>query len=338
MNTACGMERPLDRSFKAPPVASDKVRRRAQGGPFRLAKPAKCPWVLLQVLAAFLLTLSILHLPTLAATTDPVVPGDMVFIDNGQVRLGVKQTSGAGIAWFSLSGTNRNLINHWDRGRLIQQSYYGDTDGSLWNQQPWRWNPVQGGDWKGKPATVLDLQSTTNTLYARSWARHWAAGNELTNVVFEQWITLSGKTAHVHFKMTYSGDHAHEVHDHEIPAFFVAPDLNTLVLYAGDKPWTHDALHRYIPGWPNEGRAMTENWAAYVGTNGIGIGAYVPVATNLTCYRFGDGREDHGSCSYFAPLTRFAITPGKVFEYDLHLAIGTADEIRATFGKLRPAR
>ena len=53
-------------------------------------------------------------------------PADYLFLDNGQVRLGVKKSSGAGIAWFSMSGSERNLINHWDRGRLVQQSYYGD--------------------------------------------------------------------------------------------------------------------------------------------------------------------------------------------------------------------
>ncbi len=285
------------------------------------------PFLLL--LLAFAIGLSPARLR--AATSDPAIPGDLVFLDNGLIRLGVKKSSGAGIAWFSLAGTNRNLINHWDRGRLVQQSYYGDPDGSLWNGKPWNWNPVQGGDWKGKSANVLELRATTNTLYARSLARHWAAGTELTNVVFEEWITLTGRLAHVRFRMTYSGTNSHRPSTHEIPAVFVAPDLDTLVLHDGDKPWTGAALHRSKPGWPNESRAMTENWAAYVGTNGIGLGVHVPIATNLTCYRFGDGREDHGSCSYFAPVTRFAITPGKVFEYDLHLAIGTVEEMRATF-------
>ena len=259
----------------------------------------------------------------------------MVFLDNGQIRLGVKKSSGAGVAWFSLSGTNRNLVNHWDRGRLIQQSYYGEPDGSLWNKQPWSWNPVQGGDWQGIPATVLELRNTTNTLYARSWARHWASGEELTNVVFEESITLTGLVAHIHFKMTYSGTNAHPERDHEIPAIFVAPNLDRLVLYDGKRPWTGDAVNESKPGWPNEPRTMTENWAAYVGTNGSGIGAYVPIASRLTCYRFGDGREDHGSCSYFAPLIKFAITPGKVFGYDLYLTAGTVPEMRERFGQIR---
>lgn len=265
-------------------------------------------------------------------------PADYLFLDNGQVRLGVKKSSGAGIAWFSMSGSERNLINHWDRGRLVQQSYYGEKDGSLWDKQPWTWNPVQGGDWKGKPATVLELRNTKDTLYSRSRARHWASGVELTNVVFEQWITLTGTVAHVRFRMTHSGTETHPVSDHEIPAIFVAPDLETLVLYDGDKPWTGGALHRSKPGWPNEARSMTEHWAAYVDRTDFGLGAYVPEATRLTCYRFGDGRADHGACSYLAPLTRFAVTPRKVFTYDVYLAIGKTDALRDRFSRLRSER
>jgi hypothetical protein len=260
---------------------------------------------------------------------------DFLFVDNGQVRMGVKKSSGAGIAWFSESKSDRNVINHWDRGRLIQQSYYGEHDGSMWDKIPWSWNPVQGGDWRGNPAKVLELKSGPDSLYAKSQGKHWASGAELPEVVFEEWINLTGKVAHVRFKMTYQGTIEHPERDHEIPAVFLEPDLDQLVLYAGDKPWTADTLSQSKPGWPNESRKMSENWAAYVGKDGWGVGAYIPVASRLTCYRFGDGRADHGSCSYFAPLTKFAITPGKVFEYDLYLTLGTVGQMRDRFGEIR---
>jgi hypothetical protein len=272
-----------------------------------------------------------------AGAADNRSTNDFLFIDNGQLRLGVNRAWGAGIAWFSESD-GRNLVNHWDHGRLIQQSYYGEKDGSLWNKTPWKWNPVQGGDWRGHPARVLEVKSGTNWIHARSQAKHWASGADLTNVVLEEWIGLTGTVATVRFKMTYSGTNAHPARDHEIPAFFVEPDLETLILYDGTEPWTNGALHRSKPGWPNESRHITEHWAAYVGTNDWGIGAYVPEAGRLTCYRFGDGRADHGSCSYFAPLTNFAITPGKVFEYDLYLTIGSAGEIRRRFSRMHSRR
>jgi hypothetical protein len=185
---------------------------------------------------------------------------------------------------------------------------------------------------------VLELRVDKTSLYAKTQPRHWANGAELSEVTMEEWITLDGRVAHVRFKMTYTGQHRHAVADQEIPAFFAEPDLSTLVLYDGGKPWTGDAVSRSMPGWPNEGRRMAENWACYVDKNDFGVGAYVPVAEKLTCYRYQGGKS---SCSYFAPLTRFSVIPGFSFEYDLYLTVGTSKEIRDCFTRLherKPAK
>ena len=255
-----------------------------------------------------------------------------VFIDNGLLRLGVKKTSGASIGWLSLSGSKRNLINHFDHGRLVQQSYYGNPDGSKWAGKPWRWNPVQGGDWQGNAAKVLELNATATTLDSKTMPRQWAGGGSAADVVMEQRIVLTGRVARVTFTMRYNGAMAHRRADHEVPAVFVEPDMATLVLYDGDKPWTGGAVSRSKPGWPNEKRKMTENWAAYVDDKDFGVGALVPATTTLTCYSYKAGNS---SCSYFAPLKNFAITPGIVFEYEVFLTVGTSSEIRETFRQLQ---
>ncbi len=262
---------------------------------------------------------------------------DFEFIDNGQLRLGVKKSSGAGIAYLALSATRDNVINHWDRGRLVQQSYYGAKDGSMWDKQSWRWNPVQGGGWRHEPARVLELKTERTSIYAKTMAKRWATGEDLPEVIFEEWISLTGKLAHVRFKMTYTGTNAHPKIHHELPAVFVEPQFETLLVYEGAKPWTGEVVKRARPGWPNESRQFTEHWAAYVNTNDFGLGAFVPVADTLTCYRFGDGKREHGSCSYFAPLKSFAITPGLAFQYDVWLTIGTGQEIRERFSVLAQA-
>jgi hypothetical protein len=249
------------------------------------------------------------------------------YLDNGKLRIGVKVSSGAAIGWLSLSKSTRNLLNHWDHGRLVQQSYYGDDDGSVWDKQPWRWNPVQGGDYKGTAARVLQLKQTKTTLYAKSMGRNWAGCADLPETIFEQWITLSGDVAHVKYRLTYSGTKSHASRHHEIPAIFLEPDLETLVIGGNEAA-------RSKPGWPNESRKLPEHWAAYIDKDEFGVGARVPIADELTCYRFGDGKPEHGSCSYFAPLTRFAITPGLVFTYDLSLTCGTLTQIRARFHKV----
>src|SRR5436305_13312156 len=97
---------------------------------------------------------------------------DLVFIDNGELRLGVKKSSGAGIAYLALSATGENVINHWDRGRLVQQSYYGAKDDSMWNKQPRRWNPAQGGDWHGNSERALEYDPSRNSPYASSMTKH----------------------------------------------------------------------------------------------------------------------------------------------------------------------
>ena len=270
----------------------------------------------------------------LAAAPAERSTNDFVFIDNGELRLGVKKSSGAGIAYLALSATGENVINHWDRGRLVQQSYYGAKDGSFWDKKPWVWNPVQGGGWKNEPAQVLQLKAEGASLYAKTMAKHWATGTDLPDVIFEQWIALTGRVAHVKFRMTYTGTNAHPKTTHELPAVFVEPQYDTLFVYEGTNAWGGGAVNRSKPGWPNESRKFTERWAAYVNTNNFGVGAFVPVADTLTCYRFGDGRREHGSCSYFAPLTSFAITPGLKFEYDVWMTIGSATDIRRRFSAI----
>ncbi len=274
---------------------------------------------------------------------DPkVLQAEWEFIDNGHIKVGIKRASGAAIGWVSPSGAEKNLVNHFDRGRLIQQSYYGKADGSFWDKQPWHWNPVQGGHYRGRGAPVEELKVDGATLYAKSTPLHWATGEVLSDCAMEQTIKLIEAVAHVHYRFTYNGKEQHDVRDQEIPAVFLEPEYKQLVLYAGDRPWgagrgageLDPKLDRTIPGWPNESRKITEHWAAYVDESGFGLGAYVPVANELTCYRFGDGRRENGACSYFAPLTRFAIGPGFVWEYDVYLTVGLEADIRQRFFKL----
>ncbi len=277
---------------------------------------------------------------------DPATPPnpneEWSYLANGKIKVGIKRSSGAAIGWLSLAESDQNLVNHFDRGRLIQQSYYGDADGSMWAKQPWNWNPVQGGHYLGSGAPVTELQITEQKIYAKSTPLHWATGEQLTDCTMEQTITLDEFVAHVRYRFTYSGQREHSIRDQEVPAVFLEPQYKHLVLYSGEQPWRagqlDNQLDRTIPGWPNERREITENWAAYVDDNDFGLGAYVPVAEQLTCYRFGNGRREQGACSYFAPIVRFAIKPGLTWEYDLYLTVGTQADIRARFQAIQKSQ
>jgi hypothetical protein len=272
------------------------------------------------------------------AQAEPPPEAKEKFLSNGQVKIGVDLSSGGSIFWFSELPADRNLLNHFDRGRFVQQSYYGKPDGSVWVDKPWRWNPVQGGDYKGKPARVLETREEKGSLYVKSVPVNWAGGQDVEECRMEEWITLKENIATIRFRFTYSGTEAHPPAHQELPAVFMDLALADLVCYSGDKPWTGAPLSKDRPGWPNENRTATEEWAGYVAADGRGLGVYFPGSKELTCYRYAgpDGPKGAG-CSYFAPVRTMEINPGFVHDYTIHLTIGTAQEMRERFALLRKA-
>ena len=261
----------------------------------------------------------------------PAAPPEWVYVENGTLKLGVRKDAGACIG-FLAGADGRNVLNSFDHGRFVQQSFYGDSDGSMWGDKPWRYNPVQGGDYHGHAATVLEFKVEGAKLYAKTQPRQWASGADVPEMVMEEWITLEADAAHIHYKMTYTGQQSHQARDHEIPAIFVEPEFDTMALYDGTAPWTNAPLTRRQPGFPNESAKLTENWAAWVDAKNWGVGAYVPATTNATCYRYRGG--GNSNCSYHAPVIHLALTPGKIFEYDVWLVLGPLETIRAHIAEI----
>jgi hypothetical protein len=274
-----------------------------------------------------------------AFAANPKVASDSRFLENGKIKIGVDMTSGGAIFWFSELPDGPNLLNHADRGRFIQQSYYGKKDGSNWAGKPWRWNPVQGGHYQGKPAKLLESKITDTSLYTKSIPINWAGGELLEECRMEQWISLRDKVASIRFRFAYDGKEEHPPCHQELPAVFIDYALPDLAYYKGDKPWTGQALQRDRPGWPNEQRQVDEEWAAFVGSDGRGVGVFFPGTKLITCYRHpGPAGPTGGGCSYFAPIRTMAIKPGFRHDYRIHLTIGTPEEMREVFKPLRPAQ
>jgi hypothetical protein len=257
-----------------------------------------------------------------------------VYLDDGVLRLGVNENAGAAIGWFSASGSAHNLLNTYDVGRYVQQSFYGDGDGSDWNGKPWVYNPVQGGSWKNKASELLESGQEKGVYHAKTRPRHWATGELLDEVTMEEWIWLEAGTARLRFKMSYQGEKTFKTRHQELPAFFVKASLETLVICPeGPTAWSGAELKRLHPGFPNEYAKVSEPWAAWVDQAGQGVGILFPGTTQLTCYRVRQGNEK-ADCSYLAPIRSFALTPGTVVDYTVVLALGSAEELRARFKTL----
>lgn len=253
-----------------------------------------------------------------------------VYLDNGHIRLGVNMSAGACVGWFSHSHSSDNVLNAYDVGRYVQQSYYGNADSSDWNGKPWRYNPVQGGSWRNEPALVIESREEKDQLYAKIRPRHWATGELLKEVEMEQWLRLDGGLARLKYKMSFSGTEEHKPYHQELPALFVKPSLDTLIFVSRD-----GQLTRKQPGFPNEMIRFSDPWLAWVDAKDNGLGIFCPYSKEATSYRVREGNQ--GDVSYVAPLQTFALKPGLVFEYEVVLALGTVEQIRSVFEKLRKA-
>ncbi len=262
---------------------------------------------------------------------------DWIWLGNRDLKVGLLRSSGGAIGWLSAAGASRSLVNSFDRGRLVQQSWYGREDGSNWNGRPWRWNPVQGGDWKGRSATILKQSVTESTATIETQPVHWAAGSDITDALMTQQISLQGPLVRIDYRFQYRGEVEHPACHQELPAVFTDPEYSQLAVCTSDRPWTGAPLHYRTPGWPNEYVPMTEHWAALLNRDGQGLGCCVPRASQLTCYRAGQGSAKDGACSYFAPIDTIAVTAGFDMQWTVWLTLGDVTQIRQRFAALQPS-
>jgi hypothetical protein len=279
-----------------------------------------------------------LLIPIAAYCQNLEVRPDVQTIKNEQIELGFDMNRGGSICHLSSHDNKVNVINHYDNGRFVQQSYYGDHDGSKWNDKPWRWNAVQGGSFDGKPSKVISSRFSQTTSNIVTQPTHWATGEPITDAEMSTSATVEGKLAHVTYRFTYNGRNHYKPTHQELPAVFADASLKTLVFYAGASPWQECDLTRVTPGWPNKSHDVDEHWAAYVNGEDWGLGVYSPRMKHITSYRFPEDGSDNprgNACSYFAPIETFAIEPNFDLKYDVWLTIGSVAEIRNSFKEVR---
>ena len=253
-----------------------------------------------------------------------------------------------------------NLVNMHDEGRLIQQSYYGVfyyeetyVEGGYLGVEGVAYNPVQGGDVKGRDSRIIDFVIEDNYIYIKAQPLDWPLVNSLTPSYMENKYVMEDEYVYVFNRFVDFSGWKHPLLDQELPALYTINVLDTFVWYDGGKPWTGDALST-ITDWsrvdPNTNKSShylqlketnTETWSALInGETGYGVGIYVPNTDLILTMRYLSGQKGSNQgkgnpCSYISPLARIAFKSFEPIEYSYLLTAGGINEIRDVFTKNR---
>lgn len=211
-----------------------------------------------------------------------------VLTADGDVQVGLDYSKKEGA---KLLSDSVNLINIYDKGREVQQSYYADvyeeqgyTRGRYESiDREWPYNPVQGGDQDDNSSQIIDFRVEENQLYVKVRAMDWGQHNSTTKSYMENWYSLSDdqlivKNRFVDWNGFGKSDSAI---NSEIPAVYFAQAFDTFVTYDGNAPWSAGELDRQgeLGSWV-DGAYISENpsegWFAWVNDEDYGIGMYVP--------------------------------------------------------------
>ena len=290
-----------------------------------------------------------------SAQTDRMawIEGTQGWLDNGVVKLGIDTTYGGAIVYLSASESSVNLVNLYDHGRQIQQSYYaGDVldrtqQGQSEHWTPWPWNPVQAGNWRGDCGVVAAFAAINDgtTLYSETQPRLWDMDGELAQATMRQWTAFEpgmDNVIRVENQIVIWRDPndiwgGPVTRHQECPAVYLIRDLDKVVFYDGDKPWQDKPLTVLTdhpgdqPPW--DIYRPTEHWAACVYPHDdFGVGIYSTYDSEFWYVgAVGSGSGDAGSAStmHLAAIDNKALDRDSVWRYTYWIILGDIDTIRS---------
>ena len=286
------------------------------------------------------------------------VPSKVIYIEGVRYKLGIDLDWGGAISYMSdkknpIRGSE-NLINYYDTGRLVQQSYYGTGAiegvfewGSFNGSDQWPYNPVQGGDKGLCSSRLIDIVVESDYIYIKAQPMDWGKVGYITPSYMENTYRVEDDHVYVNNRFVDFSGWEHPMTTQELPAFYTISYLGTFVWYDGANPWTGDTLSSRdnLNFWGDSKYSAecsfrlkepnTETWCAWVNeTDNYGIGLYVP---NVDYFKAGrsayNGTKDPkaGPTNYVAPINKIQIVSFEALEYSYMMACGSVDEIRETF-------
>lgn len=277
-------------------------------------------------------------------------------LKNDRYTLGIRLIWGGGINYIEDAHCNveglTNLINHFDTGRLIQQSYYGTHEperyhSASFNNCSWGYNPVQGGDKYQNHSRLIDFSETENSVYIKSQPQDWSLDGMITSSYMENTYIVSGDVIRVSNRFIDFTGWEHPKNHQELPAFYTVSYLDVFAFYGGKKPWTDGELtfKDDLKFWGDPrysadcrfplAKENSEKWCAWINRNDdYGIGLFVPNVEHLYAGKYEyDGSKDPNakSTNYVAPISAIHMKSFEPIEYEYLITAGSIAEIRKTF-------
>lgn len=271
------------------------------------------------------------------------------YLDNGVLKLGAAASQGASIHFIAPSGEN-NLVNLYDPGRLIQQSYYAGDDvnrqsvGQSQHWSPWPWNPIQGGDASNQKSQVLEMRrlGSDQGFFTRTVPLLWdMTTGEKAEAWMDQWNQFEPDmpdVIRVTCRLTCFRNPADswtvKPRHQELPAVYFVRSLSRIVTYQGNQPWMNDDLEELSPplGPPWMRTKPKESWIAMVNPDTQkGMGLYSPLGSEFWWVGVtgsAPGGPTSPQTMHMAAIRTMALERDSIVTYRYWLIYGTVESIR----------
>ncbi len=234
-----------------------------------------------------------------------------------------------------------NLINTNDRGRYLQQSYYGTDQPPFelgdYNGVKWPYNPVQGGNINhfdpatgdvikgGEASKVIDYRITDKEIYIKTRPLDWGKNSEdypdsyVTDSYMEAWYVFEDGMIKTYCRFVDYSGYPSNTRDQELPALYTIEPLNNFVYHSGGEAWS-DANVRQDKEEPEFWGVLPEYNALLQANGKPTVDVDVDCNENWAAFTASPDPESFGIGVYSAGVTDF--------HYGVFPAIYNEDQVK----------